>query len=106
MGQRCCGNDIYGPLLRLPGPAEPHRCPIVALRSGGRCGPEAGGPGSGMPETGGVNGRDREPGRRAPGPTVRDANALYGPDYHVLLAQPDRGVRQVDEALLVLEQFL
>ncbi len=31
MGHRCCPGDIHGPLLRLPGPAEQHRCPIVAV---------------------------------------------------------------------------
>ncbi len=32
VGHRCCGNDIHGSPLRLPGPAEQHPCPIVALR--------------------------------------------------------------------------
>ena len=31
MGDRCCGNDIHGPSLRLADPAEQHRCPIVAV---------------------------------------------------------------------------
>ncbi len=35
MGHRCCGSDIHGPSLRLPGPAEQHRCPIVAVAARG-----------------------------------------------------------------------
>ncbi len=31
MGHRCCGHDIHGPPLRLPGPAEQHQWPIVAV---------------------------------------------------------------------------
>ncbi len=31
MGHRCCASDIHGPPLRLPGPAEQHRWPIVAV---------------------------------------------------------------------------
>ncbi len=34
MGHRCCGNDIHGPPLRLPGPAEQHRWAIVAAATG------------------------------------------------------------------------
>ncbi len=36
MGHRSCGNDICGPSLRLPGPAEQHRWPIVAVCGRGR----------------------------------------------------------------------
>ncbi len=35
MGHRCGGNDIDGSSLRLPGPAQQHRCPIVAVRGRG-----------------------------------------------------------------------
>ena len=56
MGHRCCGNRIHGPSLRLPGPAEQHRWPIVA----------AAGPGRrrvpGMPGAGHRDGGHREPG--------------------------------------------
>ncbi len=36
MAQRCCWNRIHGPSLRLHGPAEQHRCPIVAVAAPGQ----------------------------------------------------------------------
>jgi hypothetical protein len=57
MGHRCCGNDIHGPSLRYPGPAEQHQCPIVAVAA-----PGAGGQVPGMPGAGDLNGGHREPG--------------------------------------------
>ncbi len=82
VGHRCGGSDIGGPLLRLRGPAEQHRCPIVAVAVAVAVGVGVGvavavgvavgvGVGVGVPAWGWRPGawraRSRGPERRAPG---------------------------------------